>query len=82
MKCKKCGSENVTAQVINEVYLKDKHHGMIWWMLCGWWWIPMKWFFLTVPALLVAIFSHKKQKIRNKAVTKCVCQSCGYTWNA
>lgn len=82
MKCKKCGSENVTVNVINEVHLKDKHHGIIWWLLIGWWWIPAKWLFLTLPALLFAIFGHKKQKTVNKSVTKCVCQSCGYTWNA
>ena len=38
--------------------------------------------FLTLPTLLFAIFGHKKQKAVNKAVTTCVCQSCGYTWNA
>lgn len=36
MKCKKYDSEDVTVSVINEVHMKDKHHGVIWW----WWRIP------------------------------------------
>ena len=62
MKCAKCGSENVTVQVINEVKLKNKHHGVIWWLFIGWWWIPFKWLFLTIPALIIKIFGGKKQK--------------------
>lgn len=82
MKCAKCGSENVTVQVINEVKLKNKHHGVIWWLFIGWWWIPFKWLFLTIPALIIKIFGGKKQKAVNKTVTKCVCQNCGNTWSA
>lgn len=82
MKCAKCGSENVTVQVINEVKLKNKHHGVIWWLFIGWWWIPFKWLFLTIPALIIKIFGGKKQKAVNITVTKCVCQNCGNTWNA
>lgn len=81
MKCKKCGSENVTVSVVNEVHLKNQHHGIIWWFCIGWWWIPIKWLIFTLPALIFAIFGHKKQKAVNKSVTKCICQSCGYTWN-
>lgn len=81
MKCSKCGSENVTTQVINEVTLKDKHHGIIWWILVGWYWIPLKWLLLTIPALIFKIFSHKKQKVVNKKKTVCACQNCGNTWN-
>lgn len=82
MKCPKCGSENVSVQVTNEVKLKTKHRGILYWLFIGWWWIPIKWIFLTVPALIVAIFGHKKQKAVNKTVTNCVCQSCAYTWKA
>lgn len=81
MTCPKCQSENVNTSVINEVYLKTKHRGVIWWLCVGWWWIPIKWLFFTVPALLFAIFGHKKQKTVNKQKTVCVCQSCGYKWD-
>lgn len=82
MKCPKCGSENVNVQLINQVKLKDKHKGFMYWCFVGWWWIPMKWFFFTLPALIIAIFKPKKQKAVNKTITQCVCQSCAYTWKA
>ncbi len=81
MKCSKCGSENVTVQVVNEVELKKAHHGVIWWLFWGWYWVPIKWLFLTLPALIVKIFGHKKQKVVNKTASKAICQNCGNTWN-
>jgi len=80
MKCPKCESENVNVQVVNEVKLKKAHHSVIWWLLLGWYWVPLKWLFLTIPALIVKIFGHKKQKVVNKTKSKAVCQNCGYTW--
>lgn len=82
MTCPKCGSENVNVQLVNEVTLKNQHHGVIWWLFIGWWWIFVKWLFFTLPALIFAIFGRKKQKVVNKAVSKFVCQNCGNTWNA
>ena len=78
--CPKCHSENVNAQIVNTVTLKDKHHGIIWWLCVGWWWVPIKWLFFTLPALIFAIFGRKKQKAVNKKETMCVCQNCGYSW--
>ncbi len=79
MICPKCGSNNVTIQVVNEAKLKTKHNGIIWWLCIGWWWLPIKWIFFTVPALFIKVFSlgHKKQKIVNVTKKKGVCQSCG-----
>ncbi len=81
MKCPKCGSENVSVQVITISKLVDKHHGIFWWLLVGWWWLFIKWFFLTLPALLFKIFGHKKQKMKTRQMKFCVCQSCGHQWN-
>lgn len=83
MKCKKCGSENVQIQVINEQSLKTVHHSILWWIIIGFWWVPIKWLIFSVPALLTKIFGwgHKKQKIINKTRKKAVCQSCGNTWD-
>lgn len=53
MICPKCQSENVNTQIVNTVVLKDKHRGIIWWLLIGWWWVPIKWIFFTLPALLL-----------------------------
>lgn len=82
MVCPKCGSENVNVQVIQETQLVDKHHGVIWWIFIGWWWLFFKWIFLTVPALIVKIFVPKKQKLKQKTRSVCVCQNCGNRWNA
>ena len=80
MQCKKCGSSDVQVQTINEVQLKDKHHSFLWWIFVGWYWVPIKWLFLTVPALLVKLFIPKKQKAINTQRTICVCQNCGNKW--
>ena len=81
MICPKCNSNNVSANVVNEVTLKNQHHGIVWWICVGWWWVFIKWIVFTVPALILAIFGHKKQKAVNKQKTVCVCQSCGYRWD-
>lgn len=80
MKCPKCGSENVNVQVVQDVKLKTKHRGIMYWLFIGWWWIPCKWFFFTVPALIIAIFKPKKQKIVTSNYNVYVCQSCGNNW--
>lgn len=80
MVCPKCKSENVNVEVVNEVKMKNKHHGIMWWLLIGWWWIPCKWFFFTLPALIFAIFVPKKQKAVNITRKMCVCQNCGNSW--
>ncbi len=80
MKCPKCKSENVTVQIVTETRMKTKHHSIIWWIFVGWYWVPIKWLFLTIPALFAKIFIPKRQKIKQKQKTMCVCQNCGYTW--
>lgn len=79
-RCPKCGGHNVSVQLVNEVHLKNAHHGCLWWLVVGWWWVPVKWLFLTVPAFLAAIFIPKKQKAVNKTRKMRVCQNCGYSW--
>lgn len=81
MVCPKCGGENVAVNVVNDVKLKDKHHNVFWWIFVGFWWIPIKWLFFTLPALIFKIFGRKKQKAINKQKKVCCCQSCGYTWD-
>lgn len=81
MKCPKCGGENVAVNVVNDVKLKDKHHGVLWWVFIGFWWMPIKWMIFTLPALILKIFRRKKQKVVTKQKKVCCCQSCGYTWD-
>lgn len=82
MTCPKCNSNNVNATVVNEVSLKNKGKGVLYYLFVWWWWAPIKWLVFTLPALIIAIFKPKKQKAINKQKTVCVCQDCGYTWNA
>lgn len=81
MKCPKCGSENVTVQVVTETELKEKKHGAIWWLCVGWWWIPIKWLVFTLPALIIAIFKPKKYKTKTHSKKVAVCNNCGKSWN-
>lgn len=81
MKCPKCGSENVSVNVVTDMKMKDKHHNIIWWLFVGFWWVPIKWMIFTLPALILKIFRRKKQKVVTKQSTVCCCQSCGHTWN-
>lgn len=81
MKCPRCGSNNTNIQIINESHLVTKHHGCLWWLFFGWYWILIKWLVLTVPALICKIFGiGKRQKIKNKTYKTVVCQNCGYNW--
>ena len=81
MKCPKCGSENVSVQVVTETELKEKKHGVIWWVCVGWWWIPIKWLVFTLPALIIAIFKPNKYKTKTHTKKMAVCNNCGKSWN-
>lgn len=81
MICPKCGSNSVNIQSINQVHLRNVHHGCLWWLIIGFWWIPIKWTVFTLPAFIFKIFGHSKQKAVNRIKTVCVCQNCGHEWN-
>ncbi len=80
MICPKCQSPNVNTQIVQDIDVKDKHHGVLWWICIGWLWVPIKWLFFTLPALIIKVFGHKKKKVITTQKTMCVCQNCGYSW--
>lgn len=80
MECPKCGGSNVTASTFAEHTLEKKKPGVIWWVLVGWWWVPLKWVFLTLPALVVKIFKPKNYTMEAKTRTVFTCLDCGHTW--
>lgn len=80
MVCPKCQSTNVNVQVVNEMELKKKHKSVAYWIFVGWWLQPILWLFLTLPMLIIRLFGHKKQKIKNTQKTVCICQNCGNRW--
>lgn len=90
MKCPRCGSSDVSVQAVNEWDMVDdkKRHGILWWLVIGWWWAPLwfcfKWLVLTVPALIIAVvrraFGLRPKRVVNRTVSKAVCQTCGHVW--
>ena len=80
MKCPKCGSNNITFQIVSEQKLKTKHHGVLYWMFIGWWLLPIMWLFFTFYMILGSLFGHKRQKIVTIHRSMAVCQNCGYSW--
>ena len=81
MQCPKCGSTNVTVQMVTESELKTKHKSIWYWIFIGWWWRPLLWIFLTIPMLLGKLFGRKDKKIVTKHKSVTVCQNCGNHWN-
>jgi predicted nucleic-acid-binding Zn-ribbon protein len=74
--CPKCGGTmNFQASTFA---VNKKRHGLLYWLLIGWWLHPLLWLIFTVPMLIYRlVFPNRKQKIITKTVA--VCQSCGYT---
>lgn len=71
MKCKKCGSENVSVQVVTNV--KTKHRGCLGWFL----WILLACCTLGL-ILIIPLITNSKTK--SKTHSEAVCQDCGYRW--
>ncbi len=82
MRCPKCGSTNVNVQMVTSSKLVSKHHSIFWWIPFGLIWTCFKWIFLTLPALIVKIFRPKRQKLKQRQISMCVCQTCGHHWEA
>lgn len=80
MKCPKCGSENVSVQLVTETQLKKKH-GCLYWVTIGWWWEPIMWFFMFGPMLFYKLFRPRKYKTMSKHRKKAICQDCGKSWS-
>lgn len=76
MKCPKCNNENVLIQAVTTV--KNKRHGVLYWLFIGWWLEIIMWLFLTLPWLIIKIF--KPNKVKSNTHSEAVCQSCGYRW--
>ena len=80
MVCPRCGSDNVSVQVVQESRLVNHRHGVAWWLFIGWWWLPFKWLFLALPALIAKLFFRRKV-LEQRTATVGVCQYCGHHWN-
>lgn len=76
MKCPKCGSENVTNQIITETTSKGKTKGFGWIKSC------MGFLLFSLPGILCGLCGMGKGKSKTITKTKVahICQNCGYTW--
>ena len=67
MKCKKCGSENVVVQAVNEVKGRGILGSLIWLFLA----------FCTIGLILIIPMLTKS---KGKTKTFAICQNCGHRW--
>ena len=82
MYCPRCGSDRVLVTVVENHYQVRDYHGCLWGLLVGWWWVPIKWICFTGYALLAKLLLPARTRTVRRDRTVCVCQSCGYHWNA
>ncbi len=76
MVCPKCGSENVTSQVITETSTKGKTKGFGWIKSC------LGFLIFSIPGILCGLCGMGKGKTKTKTSTRVihVCQNCGNQW--
>ncbi len=104
MTCPNCGSTSVSVQTFQEnqgtvttsaskTKTKEKRHGLLWWLLVGWWWTPINlllWILFFPFKLLLRLFHRKKYVSKTRGTsttvnnivysTVCTCNNCGYVW--
>lgn len=104
--CPHCGSDDIsidtfqenlgTSTVSNQSFkVKQKGHGLLWWLFIGWWWWIIDlclWIFVFPLRLLAQIFKKKKYKGTATTVSQSInevvykkvltCRSCGHSWTA
>lgn len=76
MRCPKCGSENVTSQVVTETTTKEKMKGFGWIKSC------LGFLLFNIPGILCGLCGMGKGKSKTKTTTRVIhiCQNCGRQW--
>lgn len=76
MKCKKCGSTNLSINEVADVNAKTKHRGCLGWCL----WILLA---LCTCGLIIIIplITNSKTKVKTNIRKRAVCQDCGFSWD-
>lgn len=78
MVCKHCHSPYVVVTYSKEKKPKARH-GVLYWVLVGWWLHPILWVGFTVPMIIWRLI-RPNQKTREVGYASAVCQSCGKVW--
>lgn len=105
MVCPRCGKANVSVQVVQENHggatvtkskgtMKEKRHGLFWWLFIGWWWWAVDlclWIFVFPLRLVAQLFKKRDYKTNSTSVAVtsnritykkiCTCQNCGNSWS-
>lgn len=77
LRCPRCGSENVNAQVVSEeMHVEKGHHGFLYYMFVAWW----IWMVKLLLAPLRMFGKRDKVYTNTRHHTECVCQNCGHHW--
>lgn len=73
MRCKRCGSNNVTAQACYDIKEEKKGCGYYIYLFCGG-------FLIEIALIPFRLMFGKKKTYRAGARTYAVCQNCGNRW--
>ena len=69
MICPRCGSADVNVQAVSIV--RNRPHGMFYWLFFGWLIDLLLWIFWTIPRLLIALFFPRRTTTRIRSVAVC-----------
>ena len=76
MTCPRCGSNHVDVQAVSMV--RNRPHGLFYWLFFGWLIDLLLWIFWTIPRLIIAIVFPRRTTTRIRS--EAVCQRCGRHW--
>lgn len=75
MKCRKCGSDNISIQQV--AVTKTKGKGLMYWVFWVWFDLIL-WVLMFLPRLIIGLFKRNKVKTTIKKIA--TCQNCGNSW--
>lgn len=93
LKCPQCGSSAVKTEIFqeNRGSISAGHsswhanpilpvsHGILWWLVIGWWWRPLNWVFrLSASPIAGNSISGSTNITGYKKIF--LCSDCGYSW--
>lgn len=76
--CPSCGSSIVHVQA-TAIQKPQPRHGIVYWLLVGWWLHPILWLWATIPMLIWRLINPNR-KTKTEVHSIAVCQSCGKSW--
>ena len=78
MVCPECNSSDVVVSASATEKVRPRH-GVLYWLLVGWWLHPLLWLCATVPMLVWRVI-RPNRKTETVLCSHAACQRCGHTW--